>query len=74
MKPNFSQMPTLQALDHPDLPEANRLADAFRLRLESLGKAFTELLAYAFYSGVRWEDLSDQERLAFLIWQEGIRG
>lgn len=72
--PDFYKIAVEEALDHPDLPEANRLADAFRLACEGM-RGFDEdayRLAYAFYAGVGWEELTDRERLAFLMWQEGI--
>lgn len=63
-KPNFAGMSA----------EANKLADAFRDVVDTVDDLRFEAyrLAYAFYSGVGWEELTDRERKAFLIWQETI--
>jgi hypothetical protein len=68
-------MSAVQAMKHEKhLTEANKAADAFRELAEIAGGFEHDAyrLAYAFYAGVSWEKLTDRERLAFLMWQEGI--
>ena len=73
MKSNFAGMGAVEALNHPDLPEANEIADNYRLAVE--GTKFEESayrLSYLFYSGVEWGQLTDYEREAFIEWQNSL--
>lgn len=71
-RPDFGKMSAVEALDHPLLPEANAIADRFRemaVGLKWIG-AQAYSLAYSFYAGKGWENMTDRERKAYLLWVE----